>query len=53
MIVRLLQVMFLVFLKLEEWEPWEPPKLEAGEKARDSLGANIEEEFHPDPGAQS
>jgi uncharacterized membrane protein YeiH len=42
-----------LFLKLEEWEPWEPPKLEAGEKARDSLGANIEEEFHPDPGAQS
>jgi uncharacterized membrane protein YeiH len=31
----------------EEWEPWEPGGLNAGEKARRTLGAGLEAEFTP------
>jgi uncharacterized membrane protein YeiH len=35
------------FLGWEEWEPWEPPELDAGEKARKTLGAGLEAELDP------
>lgn len=33
----------------EEWEPWEPSQLEAGEKARHTLGVGLEAEFKTEP----
>jgi uncharacterized membrane protein YeiH len=35
------------FLGWEEWEPWEPAELDAGEKARKTLGAGLEAELDP------
>jgi uncharacterized membrane protein YeiH len=35
------------FLGWEEWEPWEPAQLEAGEKARKTLGEGLQAELDP------
>jgi len=33
------------FLGWEEWEPWEPAGLDAGEKARKTLGEGLQAEL--------
>jgi uncharacterized membrane protein YeiH len=35
------------FLGWEEWEPWEPAELDAGEKARKTLGEGLQAELDP------